>query len=185
LPSVAFVDPGFGGEDQGISTDDHPHGDLRVGEALMNQVYTAVTQSPAWPKTLLVITFDEWGGFFDHVPPALAPDVQPALQQRGFRVPALLVSPYARRGAVDHGVYDHTSVLRLIEWRFGLAPLSVRDANAANLAQALDFANPRQDAPRYSVPAAVGLPCPPAGTVSGESEWSELASLARTYGFPV
>jgi phospholipase C len=184
LPSVAYVDPRFLGEDQGVSNDDHPHGDVRVGEHLLNQVYTAVTQSPAWSKTLLVITFDEWGGFFDHVPPAVAPDVQPALAQRGFRVPVLLVSPFARRATVEHGVYDHTSVLRLIEWRWGLQPLSVRDAAAANLAQALDFSTRRLDAPAYSVPPILGLPCPPGGVV-GESEWAELLTLARTYGFPV
>ena len=92
------------------------------------QIYNAVTQSPAWPRTLLIFTFDEWGGFFDHVPPPAAPDVSPSTQQRGFRIPCLLVSPFARRGHVAHGVYDHTSILKLVEWRWGLEPLSVRDA---------------------------------------------------------
>ena len=98
-----------------------------------------MTTSPAWPHTLLIVTFDEWGGFFDHVPPPAAPDVKPEYEQRGFRVPCLLISPFARRGHVAHGVYDHTSILKLVEWRWGLEPLSVRDAAAANLAAALDF----------------------------------------------
>ena len=105
----------------------------------MSQIYNAVTQSPAWPRTLLIFTFDEWGGFFDHVPPPAAADVKPEYQQRGFRIPCVLVSPFARRGHVAHGTYDHTSILKLVEWRWGLAPLSVRDARAANLAAALDF----------------------------------------------
>jgi phospholipase C len=184
LPEVAFVDPRFGGEDQGASNDDHPHADIRAGEALLNEIYGAVVASPAWKNTLLVINYDEWGGFYDHVSPALAPDVQPAFQRRGFRVPALLVSPFARRGAVAHGVYDHTSVLRLIEWRFGLDPLSVRDANAANLAEALDFGSSNTSAPRFSVPAVTTLPCPPLSAPAVENEWSELAERATASGFP-
>ena len=183
LPAVSYIDPRFGGEDQGISNDDHPHADVRAGESLMNEIYEAVTSSPAWPHTLLVITYDEWGGFFDHVPPALAPDVQPAFERRGFRVPTLLVSPFALRKTVAHGVYDHTSILRLIEWRFGLAPLSVRDAKANNLADALDFSHSNLDAPRFAVPAATSLPCAPVS--EPDAEWAELAALARTYGFPV
>ena len=85
-------------------------------------MYRAVTTSPTWGRTLLVVTFDEWGGFFDHVPPSAAVDVKPEYALRGFRVPCLLISPIARRGHVAHGVYDHASVLRLIEWRFRLAP---------------------------------------------------------------
>ncbi len=185
LPSVAFVDPGFLGEDQGTSNDDHPHGDVRVGESLLNQVYEAITRGPGWSRTLLVVNFDEWGGFFDHIPPALTADVQPVFERRGFRVPALLVSPFAQRGAVDHGVYDHASVLRLIEWRFGLAPLSVRDAQAANLAQALDFSQPNLDAPHFPVPVALGAPCLPAAASTVDNEWAELATLAQSYGFHV
>jgi len=183
LPAVAYLDPRFLGEDQGVSNDDHPHADIRVGESFLNDVYRAVTTSPAWPSTLLVITFDEWGGFFDHVRPGLAPDVQPAFHRRGFRVPTILISPFAPRGAVSHTLFDHTSILRLIESRFGLTPLAVRDAKAANLASALDLSRPRLVAPVFDVPAGVGFPCPPA-SATGESEWRELAELARDYGYP-
>ena len=183
LPNVAFVDPRFGGEEEGTSNDDHPHGDIRAGESFLNRVYDAVKASPAWPRTLLVVNFDEWGGFFDHVKPGLAPDVQPAFARRGFRIPALLISPFARRGVVAHGVYDHTSVLRLIEWRWGLKPLSRRDARAANLAGALDFASPDTAAPDFAVPDFVGTPC--AAPVPLEDDWSELAARASANGFPI
>jgi phospholipase C len=119
-----------------------------------------VTTSPAWPRTLLVFTFDEWGGFFEHVPPSHAPDVNPLHRLRGFRVPTLLVSPFARRGHVDHTVYDHASIVKLIRWRFGLPALSVRDATAANLASALDFSRRDLRAPTFAVPRVVtSKPC--------------------------
>ena len=164
LPELAYVDPPFtlagllSGEASG--SDDHPHADIRAGEVFLDRVYRAVTSSPAWPRTLLVITFDEWGGFFDHVRPERAPDVGgPAL--RGFRVPTILVSPFARRGHVDHGVYDHTSILRLVEWRWGLRPLAPRDASARNLALALDLSRRDPAAPTFRVPAApAGAVCP-------------------------
>ncbi|HEX2572685.1 MAG TPA: alkaline phosphatase family protein [Polyangia bacterium] len=160
LPHVSFVDPRFGGEEQGLSNDDHPHADIRAGEWFLDQTYRAITRSPAWKHTVLVINFDEWGGFFDHVPPPSAPDVDPALELRGFRVPCLLVSPFARRGYVSHNVYDHTSILKMIEWRWNLAPLSVRDAYAANLADELVFTQPDLSAPDFAVPPVIlSAPC--------------------------
>src|SRR5215211_361215 len=124
------------------------------------EIYRAVATSAAWRRTLLIVTYDEWGGFFDHVPPPVAPDVDPRYALRGFRVPCLLISPSARRGYVAHGVYDHTSILKLIEWRWKLAPLSVRDANARNLALALAFSKRHLAARRFRVPAVpAGSPC--------------------------
>jgi phospholipase C len=166
LPHVAYVDPSFTLTDVGPGSgntgfDDHPHADMRAGEWFLSRIYDAVTKSPAWPRTLLVITFDEWGGFFDHVPPPAGPDVDPRYAQRGFRVPTLLISPYARRSAVDHRLYDHTSVLKMIQWRFGLEPLSARDAAAENLASALDFSRRRLTAPKITVPRFdIGAACP-------------------------
>jgi phospholipase C len=161
LPAFSYIDPNFTFHDSGPQSgsegnDDHPHADIRAGEYFLSRIYDAVTKSPAWPRTLLVITFDEWGGFFDHVPPPAASD-----GQRGFRVPCVLVSPFARRGHVAHGVYDHTSILKLVEWRWGLAPLAERDAQAANLATALDFTHPLVAAPTIEVPRVLtGAPCP-------------------------
>ena len=111
---MPFVDPKFLDEGSGSSADDHPHADIRAGQAFLSSVCKAVTSSPAWSRTLLVVNDDEWGGFFDHVTPGTAPDARPDLGTglRGFRVPCLLVSPRARRGYVAHGTYDHASCSR-------------------------------------------------------------------------
>ena len=189
LPAVSFVEPGFLGEIllPGMSEDEHPLADIRFGQAFLNEVYTAVVSSPNWPRTLLVINYDEWGGFFDHVPPPEGPDPRPDLGTalRGFRVPCLLISPRARRGAVAHGVYDHTSVLKAIEWRWGLEPLTVRDAAARNIAEALDFERPPDPhAPRYDVRRPTSLGClDPAHSHTGD-DWAELYDYARRSGFP-
>ena len=170
----------------------------------MNRIYAAVTQSPAWSRTILVINFDEWGGFFDHVPPSVAP-IPPADQaagnvdgRRGFRTPTLLISPFVRRARTSHVLYDHTSVLRMIEWRWGLTPLSVRDATANNLANELDFklvdpAAPPPPPPVYSVPNVTGAPCPvrPTDIVApaaprpsaARAPWGELREIARRHGW--
>ena len=157
LPAVAYLDPELGAS-SGPLQDDHPFADFRAGESLMADVYNAIVTSPTWPRTLLVINFDEWGGFFDHVSPPTAADSRPDYALRGFRVPALLVSPFARRGYVSHVLFDHASVLRTIEWRWSLAPLSSRDGTANNLAAALDFSRPNRRAPLIEVPKAVSSP---------------------------
>jgi phospholipase C len=210
LPAVSFIDPVFSGEDEGTSSDDHPHADIRVGESFLNNIYKAVSQGPAWDRTVLVINFDEWGGFFDHVPPPLAPipDGDRAVGSDGrigFRTPALVISPFSRRGHVSHHQFDHTSVLRMIEWRWGLDPLTVRDQTANNLALALDLKHPERHAPQYLVPTVVGAACPaPSAIVAAASRfelgagsgtltarqprrapWSALRSMARTHGFAV
>jgi phospholipase C len=177
LPAVSFVDPRFINEDDGLSNDDHPHADIRAGEDFMNQVYRAVTTSPNWSSTVFVITYDEWGGFFDHVPPGKAPDVSAKTALRGFRVPTVVISPFARRGFVSHTTFDHTSILRMIEWRFGLKPLTPRDKNAANLATALDFAaTPDLTAPVYDVPPFTSAGCA-ASTETEGSEYKEWPAL--------
>jgi phospholipase C len=191
LPQVSFVDPRFAGEDQGTSADDHPHADIRNGEAFLNQVYQAVTSSPNWSSTLLVINYDEWGGFFDHVAPPFAavPPADPRTGDMdglcGFRVPCLLIAPWARRAYVASTTYDHTSILRMIEWRWGLASLTVRDRTANNLAGELDFTQKNPSAPAYPVPPGpFGTPCPPSSPSTVE-EWATLQTLAQSYGWPV
>jgi len=192
LPNVAFVEPRFLNNELGTSGDDHPFADIRNGEAFLDLIYQTVTHSPAWPRTVLVFTFDEWGGFFDHVPPTNAP-IPPADQAvgndglRGFRVPCLIVSPFARREYVSSVVFDHTSVLRMIEWRWRLAPLTVRDATANNLAEALDFNAPRRRAPQFLVPAGpFGVPCvSTAAAASVPDKWQILRAMANVYGWPL
>jgi phospholipase C len=186
LPAVSFVEPRFLGEAQGFSNDDHPHADIRNGEAFLNSIYEAITSSPAWPQTALIINYDEWGGFFDHVPPSAAsiPPADAALGSdglRGFRVPALVISPWSRRGFVAHELYDHTSVLKMIEWRWNLRPLTVRDASAHNLAEVLDFTQPNLEAPAFAVPeGSFGTPCL---TLAGLAQETRLREFAAAYGF--
>lgn len=182
LPSVSFVDPRFTILDDGGGNDDHPHADLRAGEAFLGQVYNAVTKGPGWKNTVLVINRDEWGGFFDTVTPprvVAANDVDTDLVYGnallGCRVPVVVVSPFSAgtpaTPRIDSGLYDHTSVLKLIEWRYGLDSLTPRDATSsqvANLAQALNFQAP------YTAPPAlpkVSRPFPtPCGLFNLSSE---------------
>ena len=186
LPAVSFVDPRFEDEASGTSNDDHPHADIRAGEAFLNQVYDAVRTSPNWEKTVLVITYDEWGGFFDHVAPTKAPDVSAKTALRGFRVPTLVISPLARRNHVAHRVFDHTSVLKMIEWRWGLKPLTPRDAHAHNLASVLDFASPPNlTAPTYTVPPFVPTGCGAPESGAEAAEWGELRELGQNLGWGV
>jgi len=206
LPAVSFIDPVFAGEDEGTSSDDHPHADIRVGETFLNNIYRAVSPGPAWDSTVLVINFDEWGGFFDHVAPPLAPipDADRLVGSDGrigFRTPAVVISPFSRRAHVSHHQFDHTSVLRMIEWRWGLEPLTVRDQTANNLALALDLEHPERHAPQYLVPTVTGAACPAQTTIATTSRiesggaatlatrqtarapWPALRAMARGNGF--
>ncbi|MEO8194217.1 MAG: alkaline phosphatase family protein [Gemmatimonadales bacterium] len=155
LPNVSFVDP--------VLTDDvtnsyHPPGDIRDAEAFLGSIYKAVTKSPLWKKSLLIVTFDEWGGFYDHVPPTAAPipqgerDIGNTDGLRGFRIPTILISPFVKRASISSKVYDHSSVLRLIETRWNLQALTVRDANANNLMDEIDLTLPVTAAPVIDVP---------------------------------
>jgi phospholipase C len=191
LPDVSFVEPRFLGEESGLSNDDHPFADIRYGQAFMNFVYNTLRTSPVWPRTLFVINYDEWGGFFDHVPPPTAP-IPPADQAAGnqdgllgFRTPAIVISPFAPRENVSSLVLDHTSILAAIEWRFGLEPLTVRDATANNLVSVLDFSNPDFAAKAVDVPAGpfenqcLDILGP------SDSEWQPLLRMAAEAGWPV
>ena len=192
LPQVSFVEPRFLGEEIGLSNDDHPFADLRNGQVFMNRVYSAVTTSPAWANTLLVINYDEWGGFFDHVAPTAAP-IPPADQLagnldglRGFRTPCLVISPYARREHVATHELDHTSILKMIEWRWSLEPLTVRDATANNLAEVLQFSAPDFRAKQLAVPPGpFGSLCVPGLPDVTDEEWLPLLQMAADFGWPV
>jgi phospholipase C len=119
LPAVSWIDPNFYDLTFGPagSNDDHPPSDLRAGQKLVLQVVDAVMQSPAWEKTLLVITYDEHGGFFDHVQPPKAVDDH-GITRYGPRVPAIVVSPFVGKAAVSKTVFDHTSIIKTILARF-------------------------------------------------------------------
>jgi phospholipase C len=162
LPNVSFVDPAFGGEDQGASGDEHPHGDIRAGQAFMADVVHAFMESPQWKHGALFITYDEWGGFFDHVAPPRVPDVRSSRDpnedfgQMGIRIPAVAISPYVRRRHVAHSVFGFESILKLIEYRFRLPPLTKRDAYAQNIGHSFDWrSKPRLTPPELPDPAGV------------------------------
>ena len=153
LPQVAYIDPKFFG-DETNQTDEHPPNNVQIGQAFVASIVQALFQSSNWPDSALFITYDEHGGFYDHVPPppacepdATPPNLQPgdvvaAFDRYGVRVPFVVVSPFARRKYVSHTVRDQTSVLRFIETRFDLPALTKRDANAAPLHELFDFAAP-------------------------------------------
>ena len=155
LPALSWIDPKFGGSG-GDEYDEHPPGTPMAGEAWVETIVRALMASPAWSRSALFITYDEHGGFADHVAPpaACAPDDyapvrsdgSPAtgggFDRLGFRVPFIVVSPYARSQFVSHVTYDHGSLLRFIEARFGLPAMTRRDANATPPMEMFDFASP-------------------------------------------
>ncbi len=158
LPNVCYIDPAFDDEGNGTSGDDHPLGDIRLGERFIADAYHALADNGYLDNTVFIVTFDEWGGFYDHVPPPqVIDDTNPAdvmhegdsstptdgqlipnYKQLGFRVPGIVISNLARpRQVVQQGPYEHCSSLALIESTFGLNPLTARDQNARNLAELL------------------------------------------------
>jgi hypothetical protein len=151
----------------------HPPSDIRHGDLLIKNIYEAIRNSPLWEQSLLIITWDECGGFYDHAfPPATVPPGDPqaddvenahqfAFDQLGPRVPAVVISPLIPKNLVDHRVYDHASVPATIERAFGLAPLTARDKHANSLTTLISLGQPRQDTPaRLDVPP--GYEYPPA-----------------------
>jgi phospholipase C len=146
LPAVAYVVPS--------STSEHPPGRVQSGQQFVVSLLDALMRSDAWSRAAFMWTYSTWGGWYDHVPP---PQVD--AYGYGFRVPAVLVSPYARRGHVEHAVLDFSSILRFVEDNWGLQPLGERDALAGSIAGALDFAaGPR--APRFFSPGRTTEPAP-------------------------
>jgi phospholipase C len=133
LPAVAFVKPHARQSAHPVSST------VGAADRWLGETVKAIMASRYWSRVAVVITYDEGGGWFDHVPP-------PVVDRFGLgtRVPTLIVSPYAKRGVVASGEYDHASILKFIEWRFGLEPLTERDRRAAAFLEAFDF----EQAPR-------------------------------------
>jgi len=196
LPAVSFVDPALGKlrsvantlptllKDAlsllGVRLQDLPHGeteedpdDMYYGEIWAYKTIEAVLRSPAWPRTLLIYTYDEHGGYYDHVTPPAAPipdGFAPKLSEGdppgdfgryGPRVPAIVVSPYSKQEGVSNLVYDHTSVLATIEHKWNLPALTARDANANTVMDCLDTSKtPRVDPPPLTAPSDTGASGP-------------------------
>jgi phospholipase C len=204
LPNIAFVDPPFrdGGGGDGLSADEHPLGDVRLGQAFMADVVNAFVRSPAYRRGALFVVYDEWGGFFEHVRPPSVPDDRASADlnedfgQMGFRIPAVALSPYARASSggfrVDHGLYGFESILKLIAYRFGLGALTTRMARARNIGRSFDWERPSFERPDLPNPAAiVTAPCALGGgdvldsQQAHASDLADLEELAHRFGVPV
>ena len=212
LPAVSYVDPRFTTIDDGLGNDDHPHADIRRGDRFLYDTFEAVANGPAWKSTVFIVTFDEWGGFFEHVAPPRATaannvdtDLVDGKTLLGFRVPVVIASPFSRgvenNPQVNHLVFDHTSILKLIEWRWGLAALTPRDASSDvhNLAEALNFAQPVIALPTLPKPSVPFFPEPCFATLFGgvfsaeqtgtsqtaTRNWQDLGQQAAAHGFAV
>lgn len=168
-----FIEPAYGNilnNSYRGGSSQHPLDGLASGDRLIARVYNAIRSSPLWEESMLVITYDEHGGFYDHVaPPAAVPPgdaFNPKHNQHGFdfssygvRVPAVVVSPWIKAGTVDHTLYDHSSVPATLTRLFGKDPLTERDKHANDLL-ALVSGPLRSDCPQ----SISGPPIPPGGT---------------------
>jgi phospholipase C len=202
LPNVAYVDPRFLDEGSGTSGDDHPHADIRAGDAFLAEIFFAVANGAGWDRTLLVINYDEWGGFYDHVPPprvTAANHIErghPAGEidntvMLGFRVPCIVASPFTKgdpnNPRVAHGRFDHTSVLRMIESNFKLRPMTPRERSTnprdpGNLDTVIgshaDAAVPASIP--LVTPPPISIPCNIGGSAIAEGERETWAGLVAS-----
>jgi phospholipase C len=194
-PKFVFIEPKYGSHGFDITgpgdftcgNSMHPLDDVTRGEKLIKKVYETIRNSPHWEKSMLVVLFDEHGGFYDHVkPPSAVPPgdtitqsyVQNDFQfdQLGVRVPALIISPLIQKGVIDHTQYDHTSMLASVERLFGMKSLTNRDAAAKDFLHLLSLDSPRTDTPTTLPDPAVNLkplPC------EEDDEDSEDALIAQ------
>ena len=132
LPSFCLVDPDF------TASDDHPAHNILRGQAFVASVYKALAESPAWSKSLLIITYDEHGGFHDHVAPPAATDDDPEFAHQGFRVPALVIGPTVKKGYVCKTVLEHSSVAATLRTRFDIKSLTKRMDAASDISDCID-----------------------------------------------
>ena len=131
VPAVVFYKPS-------AELNEHPgYANVLKGDEHLGRVLCKIEQSPIWSKSIVIVTFDENGGFWDHVPPPVIDRWGP-----GTRVPTVIISPFAKKGFIDHTTYDTTAILKLIEKRYGLEPLGERDKNSKDLTNALNFDGP-------------------------------------------
>jgi len=154
LPSVIYIERA---SDTGL--DEHPTKNVQKGSARVKQIIDALMKSPTWASSAFLLTFDEGGGVFDHVVPAAMPkpdaippmwkttDIKANFDQSGFRLPLWVVSPYSKPNFVSHTTRDFTSILKLIEVRFGLTALTARDGAADDMTEFFDFSAPHFGTP--------------------------------------
>jgi phospholipase C len=214
LPQVSWIDPRF--KDLRVlgpdSNDDHPPSDVLAGQDLILMIYHTLSNAATWPGTLLIITYDEHGGLYDHVTPPAATDDDPKFRRLGLRVPTLLVSPLVTPGSTSTGLlgadfhFDHTSILKTILTRFcqvdGQIPEMTARAGAANhLGHLLRDGGPRPDVPDHSAAIRsltawrasftdarfkdpIGAVMPPHELTDFQNGFYEMARLLRHAGLP-
>jgi len=188
LPPVTVVDPGF------TLNDDHPPHDIQLGQAFIAAVLRTLGNSPQWQRSLFILTYDEHGGFFDHVPPPTIPDerADQGFGALGPRVPSFLVSPWAKRGFVSSTLYEHSCFPAFVEFLFGLEPLTMRDAQANLFLDAFDRDRLARNDPRpfpsfpslqvdpEPAPECVALGAPSgAGAIQDIERWANTGALPR------
>lgn len=160
LPSVVFIEAGY---NSGL--DEHPTTHIQQGEAYVASLINGLVQSPSWKDSVFFLTWDEGGGFYDHVPPVstVSPDgikpvdLQPGdftgdFTRTGFRVPLIVVSPFAKKAYVSHTAADYTAMLKFIETRWGLPSLTRRDAAQMDMTEFFDWSAPNQNPPTPPTP---------------------------------
>lgn len=153
LANVVFLDPDYtaAAELNGTSNDFHAYGSIQVAQEFIAQVHDTLVASPQWDDMVFIMNFDESGGFYEHVPPPTVQDDTvlpgkgpfPDLKRLGFRVPAIAMGPFAPQKIESAGPYEHCSILKMIEWRWDLEPMTIRDETALNIAETLDFSTRR------------------------------------------
>jgi phospholipase C len=186
LPAYSFIEPQYFETPLGHPTDEHPPHDIRLGEALLGHIYSSLVASDYWPDSLLLVLFDEHGGFFDSVSPptgVAAPDEftsrQPVFDftRLGVRVPAVVISPWVERGSVDPTQYDHASISATLNAVFDLGPtgfLTRRDAAANAFTTKLSRTSPRALTDLFQADTASGPPlaelAPSGASVAGAKQ---------------
>jgi phospholipase C len=178
LPAVSYV--------VSSGSSEHPPTRIQAGQELVRSMINQLTTSSSWDSSAFMWSYDDWGGWYDHVPP-------PRIDRYGygFRVPALLVSPYAKKGFVDHSTHDFTSVLAFIESNWGISPLAQRDRRAGDMMEAFDFTSPPRTAEIIGVQRHKSPPerlwTAPVYLLYGAAVVITVGAilLARRYGRPV
>ncbi|HYP47259.1 MAG TPA: alkaline phosphatase family protein [Thermoleophilaceae bacterium] len=208
LPNIAIVDPPFkdGSGGDGLSADEHPLGDVRLGQAFQADVAGAFVKSANYRRGAMFVVYDEWGGFYDHVRPPRVPDDRASADlnedfgQMGFRIPAIAISPYSRnlrprrrrrtrhgdwewsrRWRVDHGRYGHESILSFISYRFGLGYLNKRHRYATNIGRSFNWwQRPEFEPPELpDPPVIVTQPCSLGGRDVQDPQQAHESDLAE------
>ena len=193
-----WIEPDYGDVAAGTfkgGNSQHPRDGVSAGEALIKATYEAIRNSPHWETSVLIITWDEHGGFYDHVPPpsAIAPGDTAvgskynhfgfSFDQYGVRVPAVIVSPRIPRNTIDHRLYDHSSIAATLAAAFDLPSLTARDAAANSVLPLLSLADARQDTPA-ALPAATVAPLA-AAVQSGSAAEPDMSSSVDAGSLPL